>query len=131
MNNELATELKLLGLQPTREQIKRIQNIAIKQHRKEQCAPIFKEDKWYHYIVLLMAFTRANNELCYFISENSINRTLKRDFKQLKRLTRSVHEEFEKHNAHNELLMNAYKSYSDDLTEMLYIHLDSINRKEQ
>lgn len=130
MTNDFLRELQLLGLQPTKTQVEKLQNIAVKQHRKEQCKPLFKEDKWYHYIVLLMAFTRANNELCYFISDNSIKRQLKQKFKQLKALTRDVHEEFEKYNKDNEVLLNAYKSYSDDLTEMLHIHLDAINNSK-
>ena len=129
MANEFLKELKLLGLQPTQEQVKRIKSLAVKEFKKEQCMPIFKEEKWSHYIVLLMAFTRVNNELCYFIDDNSVKHKLKQKFKQLKALTRDVHEEFEKLNKDNKVLMNAYDSYSNDLIEMFHKHLDAINEK--
>ncbi|GIM61368.1 hypothetical protein CAPN008_14180 [Capnocytophaga canis] len=128
MTNDFLKELHLMGLQPSKEQVSKLQSLAVKQHRKEQCTPLFNEERWYHYIVLLMAFTRANNELCYFIEDNSVKHKLKQKFKQLKALTRDVYEEFEKFNKENKPLMNAYQSYSDDLVEMLHVHLEAINK---
>lgn len=127
MENKLLRELKLLGLNPTREQVLHLQKVAVAQHRETLSKPIFKQEKIFHYLVLLMSFVRATNEFCYFIEENQVKHAFKRNLKQLKFLTRSLHEEFEKINQDNTDLMNAYACFTEDLTEMFYKFLDTIN----
>lgn len=131
MKSKLKTELELLGVRVTNNQVNNIKKIAVTEHRMEQRLPMFKHDRRAYYIVLLMSFVRSVNEICYFIQDNELRFKLKRDFLLLKKHTRELYEEFERINKNNQELLVAYRSYSDDIMEMVYKHLDIINSNDK
>lgn len=52
---------------------------------------------------------------------------LKKDFLVLKKNVEGFIKEFKKVHGEDTILINAFESYSDDLTEMIYQHVDRIN----
>lgn len=82
----------------------------------------------HHAIVLCVSQVKALNELMYMVQNGALNQKFKRDFNILKKATENTYKEFEKRNKDNEILMNAYNLYADNFTEIVYKHIDEIQK---
>ena len=80
-----------------------------------------------HYLILALAFSDATNELLHMIDESNLKYKFKSNFKNVKKHTRDIVEEFYRVNKADTQLLEAFKSYADDISEIVYLHLDSIN----
>lgn len=127
--NHFLEALRRHGLNVSDKECEKLKNIAVRQYKREQVMPVFKQEKWYHYVCLLMSWLNANYEIMFWIDEKSTKHKLKQEYKKLKLSLRRTLDEFVKINKDHTELLNAYESYSDDLMEMLHVHLDAINKQ--
>ena len=126
-STKFLTELKARGLQITENEAKHLQEIAIADYRENQVKPILKRENMAHYLILALAFCDATNELLCMIEEGNLKYKFKSNFKNAKKHTREVVEEFKNLNKSDEPLLKAFESYADDISELVYLHLDGIN----
>ena len=83
-----------------------------------------------HYLILALAFCDATNELLCMIEEGNLKYKFKSNFKNVKKYTRDVVDEFYRVNKADPQLLDAFKSYADDISELVYVHLDGINNRQ-
>lgn len=92
---------------------------------------MLKKENINHYLFLVFAQTRSLDELLHMIDEGEIKYKLKKNLKLLKKSASDVVAEFEKYIKDNEEYINAFHSYSDDFSELVYLYLDNINNKNE
>ena len=126
-STKFITELRARGLQITEKEAKYLMEIAVADYRENQVKPILKREKMAHYLILALAFSDATNELLHMIDESNLKYKFKSNFKNVKKHTRDIVEEFYRVNKSDTQLLEAFKSYADDISEIVYLHLDSIN----
>ena len=132
-NNKFITELRARGLQITPQEARNLMNIAIAEHDKAVVMPVLKREKIAHYAILALSYADSLNELMYGIDDTKFSREFKRSFRQLKHFSGEDVKQFKKTMKDDKVLIDAFESYSNDLSEMIYQHLDVINEtyKEQ
>ena len=128
-NNKFITELRVRGLQISEQEARNLMNIAIDQHRKECIMPVLKREKIAHYAILALSYADSLNELMYGIDDTKFSREFKLAFRRLKRYSGEAVDQFKKTMKDDKVLLDAFESYSNDLSEMIYQHLDVINEK--
>lgn len=128
-NNKFITELRVRGLQISEQEARELMNVAIDQHRKECVMPVLKREKIAHYAILALSYADSLNELMYGIDDTKFSREFKRSFRQLKHFSGEAVKQFKKTMKDDKVLIDAFESYSNDLSEMIYQHLDVINEK--
>lgn len=128
-NNKFITELRARGLQVTPQEARNLMNIAIAEHDKAVVMPVLKREKIAHYAILALSYADSLNELMYGIEDEKFKRDFKLAFRRLKRYSGEAVDQFKKTMKDDKVLINAFESYSNDLSEMIYQHLDVINEK--
>ena len=128
-NNKFIKELRVRGLQISEQEARELMNVAIDQHRKECVMPILKREKIAHYAILALSYADSLNELMYGIEDEKFKRDFKLAFRRLKRYSGEAVDQFKKTMKDDKVLIDAFESYSNDLSEMIYQHLDVINEK--
>lgn len=126
-NNRFLTELRARGLQVTPQDARNLMNIAIAEHDKAVVMPVLKREKIAHYAILALSYADSLNELMYGIDDTKFSHEFKRSFRQLKHFSGEAVKQFKKTMKDDKVLIDAFESYSNDLTEMIYQHLDVIN----
>lgn len=84
-----------------------------------------------HYLILALAFCDATHELMCMVDESNLKYKFKSNFKNVKKYNGEVVDEFYRVNKADPQLLDAFKSYADDISELVYIHLDGINNKDK
>ena len=124
------TELRARGLQITEKEAKYLMEIAVADYRESQVKPILKRENMAHYLILALAFCDATHELMCMVDESNLKYKLKSNFKNVKKYNGEVVEEFNKFNKQDTSLLNAFRAYADDISELVYLHLDGINNRQ-
>lgn len=132
-NNRFITELRVRGLQVTPQEARTLMNIAIAEYDKAVVMPVLKREKTAHYAILALSYADSLNELMHGIDDTKFSREFKLAFRRLKHFSGEAVEQFKKTMKDDKVLLDAFESYSNDLSEMIYQHLDVINEtyKEQ
>ena len=132
-NNKFITELRARGLQITHQEAQTLMNIAIAEHDKAVVMPVLKREKIAHYAILALSYADSLNELMYGIDDTKFSHEFKLAFRRLKLYSGEAVKQFKKTMKDDRVLIDAFESYSNDLSEMIYQHLDVINEtyKEQ
>ena len=128
-NNKFITELRVRGLQISEQEARELMNVAIDQHRKKCVMPVLKREKIVHYAILALSYADSLNELMYGIDDTKFSREFKLAFRRLKLYSGEAVKQFKKTMKDDKVLIDAFESYSNDLSEMIYQHLDVINEK--
>ena len=126
-NNKFITELRARGLQVTPQEAQNLMNIAIAEHDKAVVMPVLKREKIAHYAILALSYADSLNELMYGIDDTKFSHEFKLAFRRLKLYSGEAVKQFKKTMKDDKVLIDAFESYSNDLTEMIYQHLDVIN----
>lgn len=126
-NNKFITELRARGLQVTPQEARNLMNIAIAEHDKTVVMPVLKREKIAHYAILALSYADSLNELMYGIDDTKFSREFKLAFRRLKHFSGEAVKQFKKIMKDDRVLIDAFESYSNDLSEMIYQHLDVIN----
>ena len=132
-NNRFITELRARGLNITPQEAQNLMNIAIAEHDKAVVMPVLKREKIAHYAILALSYADSLNELMHGIDDSKFTHEFKFAFRRLKRYSGEAVKQFKKTMKDDKVLLDAFESYSNDLSEMIYQHLDVINEtyKEQ
>lgn len=130
-STKFITELRARGLQITEKEAKYLMEIAVADYRESQVKPILKREYMAHYLILALAFCDATHELMCMVDESNLKYKLKSNFKNVKKYNGEVVEEFNKLNKQDTSLLNAFRAYADDISELVYLHLDGINNKDK
>ena len=130
-STKFITELRARGLQITEKEAEHLMEIAVSNYRENKVKPILKRENMAHYLILALAFCDATHELMCMVDESNLKYKFKSNFKNVKKHTRDVVEEFYRVNKADPQLLDAFKSYADDISELVYIHLDGINNKDK
>lgn len=128
-NNKFITELRARGLNITPQEAQNLMNIAIAEHDKAVVMPVLKREKIAHYAILALSYADSLNELMYGIDDTKFSREFKLAFRRLKLYSGEAVKQFKKTMKDDKVLIDAFESYSNDLSEMIYQHLDVINGK--
>ena len=128
-NNRFITELRARGLNITLQEARTLMNIAIAEHDKEVVMPVLKREKIAHYAILALSYADSLNELMHGIDDTKFSHEFKRSFRRLKLYSGEAVKQFRKTMKDDKVLLDAFESYSNDLSEMIYQHLDVINEK--
>ena len=126
-NNRFITELRARGLNITPQEARNLMNIAIAEHDKAVVMPVLKREKIAHYAILALSYADSLNELMYGIDDTKFSHEFKFAFRRLKRYSGEAVDQFKKTMKDDKVLLDAFESYSSDLSEMIYQHLDVIN----
>ena len=126
-NNRFLTELRARGLQVTPQEARNLMNIAIAEHDKAVVMPVLKREKIAHYAILALSYADSLNELMYGIDDTKFSHEFKLAFRRLKLYSGEAVKQFKKTMKDDKVLIEAFESYSNDLSEMIYQHLDVIN----
>ena len=94
--------------------------IAVADYRENQVKPILKREYMAHYMIMALSYCKATSELLHMIDESYPRFRLKQ-----------VLEEFEKVNKIDPQLLNAFSAYANDITEIMYLHMDDINKEKK
>lgn len=130
-STKFLTELRARGLQITEKEAERLMEIAVSNYRENQVKPILKRENMAHYLILALAFCDATHELLHMIDESNLKYKFKSNFKNVKKYNREVVEEFNKLNEKDTPLLNAFRAYADDISELVYLHLDGIDNRDK
>ena len=127
------TELRARGLQITEKEAKYLMEIAVADYRENQVKPILKRENMAHYMIMALSYCKATSELLHMIDESYPRFRLKQVFMECKKKNNEVAEEFEKVNKIDPQILNAFNAYANDITEIMYLHMDNIDeeKKEQ
>lgn len=128
-NNRFLTELRARGLNITPQEARTLMNIAIAEHDKEVVMPVLKREKIAHYAILALSYADSLNELMHGIDDTKFSHEFKRSFRRLKLYSGEAVKQFKNTMKDDKVLLDAFESYSNDLSEMIYQHLDVINEK--
>ena len=130
-NNRFITELRVRGLQVNPQEARTLMNIAIAEHDKEVVMPVLKREKVAHYAILALSYADSLNELMHGIDDKKFSHEFKRSFRRLKLYSGEAVDQFKKTMKDDKVLLDAFESYSSDLSEMIYQHLDVINEERK
>ena len=130
-SNRFLTELRARGLQIPPQEAQNLMNIAIAEHDKAVVMPVLKREKIAHYAILALSYADSLNELMYGIDDTKFSHEFKRSFRQLKHFSGEAVKQFKKTMKDDKVLIDAFDSYSNDLSEMIYQHLDVINEERK
>lgn len=130
-NSRFITELRVRGLQVTPQEARTLMNIAIAEHDKAIVMPVLKREKTAHYAILALSYADSHNELMHGIDDKKFSREFKLAFRRLKHFSGEAVEQFKKTMKDDKVLLEAFESYSNDLSEMIYQHLDVINEERK
>ena len=130
-NNKFITELRARGLNITPQEAQNLMNIAIAEHDKAVVMPVLKREKIAHYAILALSYADSLNELMYGIDDTKFSREFKLAFRRLKHFSGEAVDQFKKTMKDDKVLLDAFESYSNDLSEMIYQHLDVINEERK
>ena len=130
-SNRFLTELRARGLQITPQEAQNLMNIAIAEHDKAVVMPVLKREKIAHYAILALSYADSLNELMYGMDDTKFSHEFKRSFRQLKHFSGEAVKQFKKTMKDDKVLIDAFDSYSNDLSEMIYQHLDVINEERK
>ena len=125
------TELRARGLQITEKEAEHLMEIAVSNYRENKVKPILKRENMAHYLILALAFCDATHELLHMIDESNLKYKFKSNFKNVKKYNGEVVEEFNKLNQKDTPLLNAFRAYADDISELVYLHLDAIDNRDK
>ena len=106
-------------------------NIAIAEHDKAVVMPVLKREKIAHYAILALSYADSLNELMHGIDDTKFSHEFKRSFRRLKLYSGEAVDQFKKTMKDDKVLLDAFESYSNDLSEMIYQHLDVINEERK
>ncbi len=123
----LETELKVMGLQPTKKQIDRLLNIAIDEYRTQKISDfvIKNTDDKLHALLLSITMAKSLSEVMYMLEKSDcIKQNFKREFNNLKKQSDKVGKIFEMDSRKIPELHSAYITISDELSEIIYCSLD-------
>ena len=132
-STKFITELRARGLQITEKEAKYLMDIAVADYRENQVKPILKREYMAHYMIMALSYCKATSELLHMIDESYPRFRLKQVFMECKKKNNEVVEEFEKANKIDPQILNAFSAYANDITEIMYLHMDNIDeeKKEQ
>ena len=130
-NNRFITELRVRGLQVTPQEARTLMNIAIAEHDKAVVMPVLKREKTAHYAILALSYADSLNELMHGIDDKKFSREFKLAFRRLKLYSGEAVKQFKRTMKDDKVLLDAFESYSNDLSEMIYQHLDVINEERK
>lgn len=130
-STKFITELRARGLQITEKEAKYLMEIAVADYRENQVKPILKRENMAHYMIMALSYCKATSELLHMIDESYPRFRLKQIFMECKKKNKDVVEEFEKVNKIDPQLLNAFSAYANDLTEIMYLHMDDINKEKK
>ena len=130
-NNRFITELRARGLNITLQEARTLMNIAIAEHDKAVVMPILKREKIAHYAILALSYADSLNELMHGIDDKKFSREFKLAFRRLKLYSGEAVKQFKRTMKDDKVLLDAFESYSNDLSEMIYQHLDVINEERK
>lgn len=124
------TELRARGLQITEKEAKYLMEIAVA-YRESQVKPILKRENMAHYMIMALSYCKATSELFHMIDESYPKFRLKQIFMECKKKNKDVVEEFEKVNKIDPQLLNAFNAYANDITEIMYLHMDDVDKEKK
>lgn len=130
-STKFLTELRARGLQITEKEAQHLMEIAVSNYRENQVKPILKREKMAHYMIMALSYCKATSELLHMIDESYPRFRLKQVFMECKKKNNEVVEEFEKANKIDPQILNAFSAYANDLTEIMYLHMDDINKEKK
>ena len=130
-NNRFITELRARGLNITPQEARTLMNIAIAEHDKAIVMPVLKREKTAHYAILALSYADSLNELMHGIDDKKFSREFKLAFRRLKLYSGEAVRQFKRTMKDDKVLLDAFESYSNDLSEMIYQHLDVINEERK
>ena len=125
------TELRARGLQITEKEAKYLMEIAVADYRESQVKPILKRENMAHYMIMALSYCKATSELLHMIDESYPKFRLKQIFMECKKKNKDVVEEFEKVNKIDPQLLNAFNAYANDITEIMYLHMDDVDKEKK
>lgn len=125
------TELRARGLQITEKEAKYLMEIAVADYRESQVKPILKREYMAHYMIMALSYCKATSELLHMIDESYPKFRLKQIFMECKKKNKDVVEEFEKVNKIDPQLLNAFNAYANDITEIMYLHMDDVDKEKK
>ena len=125
------TELRARGLQITEKEAKYLMEIAVADYRESQVKPILKREYMAHYMIIALSYCKATSELFHMIDESYPRFRLKKIFMECKKKNNEVVEEFEKANKIDPQLLNAFSAYANDITEIMYLHMDDVEKEKK
>lgn len=123
------TELRLKGLNISEKEAEKLKRMAVEETRAESAVLLYQKDEkgFFAMLFIVVALVRVLNELMGVAKGEEQSRfKMKRDLKLLRTLTKSIYIEFEKNISSDQELLNAYKDYSDDFSELIYEHMDAM-----
>jgi len=82
-------------------------------------------------MIMALSYCKATSELLHMIDESYPRFRLKQVFMECKKKNNEVVEEFEKANKIDPQILNAFSAYANDLTEIMYLHMDDINKEKK
>ena len=130
-STKFLTELRARGLQITEKEAQYLMEIAVADYRKNQVKPILKRENMAHYMIMALSYCKATSELLHMIDESYPRFRLKQVFMECKKKNNEVVEEFEKANKIDPQILNAFSAYANDLTEIMSLHMDDINKEKK
>ena len=130
-NNRFITELRARGLNITPQEARTLMNIAIAEHDKAIVMPVLKREKTAHYAILALSYADSLNELMHGIDDKKFSREFKLAFRRLKLYSGEAVKQFKRTMKDDKVLLDAFESYSNDLSEMIYQYLDVINEERK
>ena len=130
-STKFITELRARGLQITEKEAKYLMEIAVADYRENQVKPILKREYMAHYMIMALSYCKATSELLHMIDESYPKFRLKQIFMQCKNKNNEVVEEFEKVNKIDPQLLNAFSAYANDITEIMYLHMDDVDKEKK
>ena len=130
-STKFITELRARGLQITEKEAKYLMEIAVADYRENQVKPILKREYMAHYLILALAFCDATHELMCMVDESYPRFRLKQVFMECKKKNNEVVEEFEKVNKIDPQILNAFSAYANDITEIMYLHMDDVDKEKK
>ena len=130
-STKFITELRARGLQITDKEAKYLMEIAVADYRESQVKPILKREYMAHYMIMALSYCKATSELLHMIDESYPKFRLKQIFMECKKKNKDVVEEFEKVNKIDPQLLNAFNAYANDITEIMYLHMDDVDKEKK
>ena len=130
-STKFLTELRARGLQITEKEAEHLMEIAVSNYRENKVKPILKREYMAHYMIMALSYCKATSELLHMIDESYPKFRLKQIFMECKKKNKDVVEEFEKVNKIDPQLLNAFNAYANDITEIMYLHMDDVDKEKK
>lgn len=131
LSDKIKRELQLMGINPTKEQIQRIEDIKI-DSKKTEIQRTLNDNQLSQAIVLCTCYANALHGLMLSVSKATIKHKLKHEYNKMMHQCERAVKEFEKANGQNARLMEAYNILAEDIFNIAMDLLDNIqNHKEK